>query len=388
MTDTTAHHAADAFLRASDAPWLLIGHLPGLGDHRWQALVDHLPDPLELLDFDVATLKALGLKPPAREAILAWQHGDTNQPTLARAMAAWQRCEALNIQRLHWADPDYPALLRETHGAPPLLYLAGQRDVLSRPQLAMVGSRKATRAGLEHARQFARALTERGFVVTSGMALGIDGAAHQGALDANGATIGVLGTGIDVPYPAAHRALARAIPERGALLSEYPPGTRARAGHFPRRNRLISGLSQGTLVVEANLKSGSLITARLALEQGREVFAIPGAINNPQVRGCHRLIRQGATLVETVDDIEEELASWGPPSTGPADSSAEASPPPIPEHLGAREQQILRALEFETCSTDALCERTGLTADVLMQSILMLELEGLILTVPGGYQRG
>ncbi|MEQ5835944.1 DNA-processing protein DprA [Marinobacter sp. NFXS9] len=383
MTDTTLS-PADAFLRDPCSPWLLLAHLPGLGERRWQAILDHLPDPSELLTLDPASLRTIGLPPLARAGVLAWQQGDPDHPAMQDAQACWHRLKDQAIQVIHWGQPNYPSALRQIHGAPPVLYLKGQRDLLSRPQIAIVGSRNATRSGLDHARQFARALAERGFVVTSGMALGIDGAAHQGALDVGGTTLAVLGTGVDVVYPAAHRGLAAAIPENGALLSEFPPGTRARAGHFPRRNRIISGMAQGTLVVEAGLRSGSLITARLALEQGREIFAIPGSIHNPLARGCHQLIRQGATLVESVQDIEEQLAAWGPPAPAPAPSEDE---PVVPEHLGAEAQAVFRALAFDPCSTDDLCDRTGLSADALLQAILMLEMDGLVLTVPGGYQR-
>ncbi|TBW56470.1 DNA-protecting protein DprA [Marinobacter halodurans] len=383
MTDTTLS-SNDTFLRDHRSPWLLLAHLPGLGERRWQAILDHLPDPSELLTLDPASLRTIGLPPLARAAVLAWQQGDPEHPAMQDALACWQRLEAHTIDVIHWAQSDYPAALRQIHGAPPVLYLKGRRDLLSRPQIAIVGSRNATRSGLDHARQFARALAERGVVVTSGMALGIDGAAHQGALEAGGSTLAVLGTGVDVAYPAAHRRLAAAIPERGALLSEFPPGTRARAGHFPRRNRIISGMAQGTLVVEAGLRSGSLITARLALEQGREIFAIPGSIHNPLARGCHQLIRQGATLVESVQDIEEQLAAWGSAAAEPLPVDEE---PDVPAHLGADARTVFGALAFDPCSTDDLCDRTGLSADVLLQAILMLEMEGLVLTVPGGYQR-
>lgn len=382
--------SASAFFADSDSPWLLLSHLPGLGAARWQAILDHLPDPLELLTLDEPTLKSIGLPPKARAGVLGWQQGDLKETSLTQALQTWQRVREQGDGIIHWGQPDYPALLREIHGAPPVLYLRGQRAVLSRPQLAIVGSRNATRAGLDHARQFARALAERGFVITSGLALGVDGAAHRGALDAAGATLAVLGTGVDMPYPAAHRELAQAIPAQGALLSEFPPGTPPRAGHFPRRNRIISGMSQGTLVVEASLRSGSLITARLALEQGREVFAIPGSIHNPLARGCHRLIRQGASLVESVEDIESELTAWWQPAQRPAEPALPGTghqQPPIPAHLDPQEQQVLRALDYDPCSTDDLCERADLSAETLMQSLLLLEMEGLVLTVPGGYQR-
>jgi DNA processing protein len=206
-------------------------------------------------------------------------------------------------------DGRYPPLLREIPQAPPVLFVHGDPDCLRVPQLAMVGTRNPTPSGRETARQFAAHLAGAGMIITSGLALGIDAAAHQGALAGGGRTIAVMGTSLDRVYPAKHRDLARAIAERGALVSELPTGTPALAENFPRRNRLISGLALGVLVVEAALQSGSLITARLALDQGREVFAIPGSIHNPLAKGCHALIRQGAKLVETANDIVEELGA-------------------------------------------------------------------------------
>lgn len=380
---------APSFFDDPDSAWLLLSHLPGLGANSWQAILDHLPDPLELLSLNAATLKSVGLPPQARMGVLAWQQQDLEQDAVRAAHTTWKNVREQGIALVHWGHADYPPLLREIHAAPPLLYLRGQREILTQPQLAIVGSRNASRAGLDHARQFARALAERGFVITSGLALGVDGAAHRGALDAGGRTLAVLGTGVDVAYPAAHQTLVQDLLPQGALISEYPPGLPPRAGHFPRRNRIISGMSRGTLVVEASLRSGSLITARLALEQGREVFAIPGSIHNPLSRGCHQLIRQGASLVESVADIEEELSAWWQSDSQP-DEAAEDTPREqalIPEHLDVREQQVLAVLDFDPCSTDALCDRSGLSADALMQSLLLLEMEGLVATVPGGYQR-
>jgi DNA processing protein len=206
-----------------------------------------------------------------------------------------------------WADTDYPPLLREIPAPPVVLYVIGDRQSLSHPQFAIVGSRNPTPMGRENAHAFAKTLAGAGLTITSGLALGIDGAAHRGALDAGGKTIAVVGTGLDRVYPARHRDLAHAVVQQGALVSEFPLGTPPKSENFPVRNRIISGLSLGTLVVEAAVQSGSLITARLATEQGREVFAIPGSIHSPQARGCHALIRQGAKLVETAQDILEEL---------------------------------------------------------------------------------
>ena len=210
-----------------------------------------------------------------------------------------------------WDQPGYPPLLAQLEDAPPLLFVAGDPSILERPQLAMVGSRRASRPGLDTAGAFSRSLARAGFVITSGLALGVDGAAHQAALDVGGRTVGVLGTGLENFYPQRHRALARAMIDQGsAVVSEFPLDTPARAEHFPRRNRIISGLALGVLVVEASVASGSLITARLAAEQGREVYAIPGSIHHPGARGCHQLIRDGAVLVESVQHILETLAGW------------------------------------------------------------------------------
>ncbi|PVY77449.1 DNA protecting protein DprA [Tamilnaduibacter salinus] len=365
--------------------WHLLARLPGIGPQRWQALLDNLDDPATLFNDDAHTLRSMGLPPEARRTVQAWQSGDHHHDAIADALRDHSEAQRLGLTVLTRADPRYPASLEAIHAAPPLLYVRGDPDWLSRPQVAIVGARKATRAGLDHARQFARVLAERGWVVTSGLALGVDGHAHQGALEGGGGTLAVLGTGADVPYPKAHGRLRERIVEQGALVSEFPPGTRPHAGHFPRRNRLISGLSQGVLVVEAGLRSGSLITARLALEQGREVFAVPGAIHNPQARGCHQLIRQGAALVESVDDIEAELSEWWQPANTP--EPAPAPTPAIPDHLEARERQVLSVMETEASSTDQLCDRTGLDADQLMQAILLLEMEGLVRTVPGGFER-
>ena len=370
------------FFQDAAAPWLILSRLPGLGPSRWQRLVDELDTPLQLLDLPAASLKGFALKPEAMDLLLAWQRQDQQYAPLAALIRSYQLARADGQTLLGWGDERYPPLLRHIHDAPRLLYVKGQLALLQSPQLALVGSRNATRMALEDASRFAAALVSQGYTVTSGLALGVDGAAHRGALAAQGGTIAVTGTGLDVPYPRAHVGLAVEIAERGLLVSEFPPGTGAKAGHFPQRNRIISGLSVGVLVVEASLKSGSLITARLALEQGREVFAVPGSIHNPQARGCHALIRQGATLVETVDDILEQLQGWSPLA-----APASASPPPCMGHLDEQAQRVLAVLDYAPASTDTLCALTGLRADQLMQALLTLEMDGLAYSVPGGYQR-
>lgn len=281
---------------------------------------------------------------------------------------------------LTFSDPAYPPLLREIADAPALLFARGELHVLSAPQLAVVGSRNPTTGGCETARAFSAHLARAGLVITSGLALGIDACAHEAALAAEGGTIAIAATGLDRVYPAAHRELAHRIADHGALVSEFPLGTPPRREHFPQRNRLISGLSLGVLVIEAALKSGSLITARLAAEQGREVFAIPGSIHSPLARGCHALIRQGAKLVETASDVLEELGALAqfvaapPAATGPAPLPAEA--------------ELLAHMGYDPVDADVLVERSGLTPGAVSSMLLHMELRGLVEARPGGkYQR-
>jgi DNA processing protein len=286
-------------------------------------------------------------------------------------------------------DPRYPDRLRQIERTPPSLFVLGDPEVLALPQLAIVGSRNPTPAGVDNAQAFAASLARAGLVITSGLALGIDAAAHQGALAAGGLTLAVCGTGLDRVYPARHRELARTIAQQGALVSEFPPGMPALAGNFPRRNRLISGLSLGVLVVEAALQSGSLITARLAGTQGREIFAIPGSIHNPLARGCHRLLREGAKLVESAQDVLEEI---GPVLGNPASALTPTGRTPpgdgAPEPQDSEYRALLEAMSFEPVRVDQLVERTGLAAEVLASMLLILELRGEVALVPGGaYQR-
>ena len=282
---------------------------------------------------------------------------------------------------------DYPPLVRETPGAPDALYVAGDVAALWQPQIAIVGSRNASHAGLANARSFARAFVAAGFAITSGLAEGIDAAAHSAALDAGGATIAVLGTGPDLVYPKRHRELAERIAANGALVSEFPPGTPGRPAHFPQRNRIIAGLALGTLVVEAGLRSGSLITARNASEQGRDVFAIPGSIHHPLARGCHRLIRDGAMLVETADEVIEALGPLAGRLGLHLRARLGASEPPsaaTPAPPDADRARLLAALGHETLGVDALVERTGFDLQALSSLLLMLELEGEIAAERGG----
>jgi DNA processing protein len=272
-------------------------------------------------------------------------------------------------------DAAYPPLLLETADPPLLLYTQGRVELLQAPSLAVVGSRNPTAQGSDNARAFARHLSQARLTVVSGLALGIDGAAHEGALDGPGSTIAVMGTGADRIYPARHRALAHRIAEHGLLLTEFDLGMPPLAENFPQRNRIIAGLARGTLVVEAALPSGSLSTARAAVEAGREVFAIPGSIHSPQSRGCHALIKQGAKLVEAAEDILGELR-WG---------TAERAATPA---ASAADTPLLQALGHEPATLDALGTRTGLGAAELNAQLLELELEGHVARLPGGlFQR-
>lgn len=364
--------------------WLALALLPYAGPQFWQHALDRWVNPETVLQSSSATLKAMGLREPGCAAVLAWQRRLDNDLFLRRIDEAEAVCAGLQVQLIAWTDPRYPPALRQIHGPPIALFVRGDAGCLGRRQIALVGSRRATRDGLDNARQFARALAARGLVVTSGLAMGIDGAAHEGALNGQGVTVAVLGTGIDTIYPAQHRQLAeRIVDGGGALVAEMPPGTPPRAGHFPRRNRIISGLSQGVLVVEASPASGSLITARLALEQGREVFAIPGSIHNPQARGCHGLIQAGARLVETVDDIAEELGPWDlEPVIEPQQPDPDEIVPPAGD-AGL----VWAGLGFDPRDTDDLANATGLEAGRLLQALLELELNGQVESTPAGYRR-
>lgn len=318
---------------------------------------------------------------------------------LARQLAAPMPAdmEALVQGSLEWvdapgrhivtlADPTYPQSLLTIADPPILLYVAGDPAYLQGPSLAVVGARNATPGGQENARAFARHLATHGWRVVSGLALGIDAAAHEGALDAgpDGAgTVAVMGTGIDRIYPARHRDLAHRIAAHGALVSEFPLGTSALPQHFPKRNRIVAGLARGVLVVEAAKQSGSLITARLAGESGREVFAIPGSIHSPLSRGCHALIRQGAKLVETAADITEELGGGPQPATRAAPrATAKLPDPALPDH------PLLDALGYDPLHLDAIQSRSGLDIADVQAQLVELELQGRIARLDDGrYQR-
>jgi DNA processing protein len=284
-------------------------------------------------------------------------------------------------------DPLYPTLLREIPNRPKVLYALGDIALLASPQLAIVGTRKPTPAGYTNAKHFSYHLAKLGLTITSGLALGIDGASHAAALQANGKTIAVLGSGLNHIYPARHSALAQKIAEHGLLLSEFPPDTPPLARHFPQRNRIISGLSYATLVIEATAKSGSLITAHFAADQGREVFAIPGAISNPQARGCHVLIREGARLVETVKDVVEELRPLLQLSLPfPIDTPTEAMPKLV-TGVDKKVSFVLKYIGFEPTSLDWICEQSGLPAYEVSAILTQLEMHGEVESSLFGFSR-
>ncbi|WP_047290176.1 DNA-processing protein DprA [Pseudomonas protegens] len=332
--------------------------LPELGPMRFQRLVQAFGCASKALSAPASAWRSLDLPPACSEARRSPQVRDG-----ARRALAWIDSQAQHL--LMWDQPGYPALLAQLEDAPPLLFVAGDPSILERPQLAMVGSRRASRPGLDTAGAFSRSLARAGFVITSGLALGIDGAAHQAALEVGGRTVGVLGTGLENFYPQRHRALARAMIDQGsAVVSEFPLDTPARAEHFPRRNRIISGLSLGVLVVEASVASGSLITARLAAEQGREVYAIPGSIHHPGARGCHQLIRDGAVLVESVQHILETLAGW------------QNLPPSAASPTGACTHPLLALLHVAPHSSEALASASGWPLPRVLAALTELEIEG------------
>lgn len=351
---------------ADRASWLAFSQIPGLGNEGMRRLLQTFGTPVHVFATPAHTLKQV-VRPAIAQAIAqGW-----DDAALAPAFA-WLADPNNAIVTL--ADPDYPQALLNIPDPPLLLYVKGNRALLNRPALAVVGSRNATAQGLSHAEAFAQAASAAGLCIASGLAHGIDAAAHRGGLREQGSSIGVVGTGLDKVYPAANRELAHRLAQQGALVSEYPLGTPPLAANFPRRNRIISGLSLGCLVVEAGLQSGSLITARMALEQGREVFAIPGSIHAPQSKGCHRLIKQGAKLVEHAQDILEELGCLG--------MAQSATTPASEQH------PLFAYLGFDPIDMDSLGQQSGLTIEALSAILLQLELAGSIAVLPGGlYQR-
>lgn len=351
------------------AAWLRLSLIPGLGDAGLRKLLLEFGSPGDALAGRLAVLTRFV---PAEIAAQIASGGNADAAALA---LEWLAAPANHIVTL--ADADYPQLLLQTPDPPPLLYVKGRRELLNRPALAVVGSRNATAQGTANAEDFARALSAAGLTITSGLAVGIDAAAHRGGLSEAASSIAVVGTGLDVVYPARNRELAHQLAERGALISEFALGTPPLGSNFPRRNRVISGMCRGCLVVEAALQSGSLITARLANEQGREVFALPGSIHSPLAKGCHALIKQGAKLVDSANDILEEL------NLGAAAPATRAT-----YELDADAARLLEQLGYDPCDFDSLCARARLGADAVSALLLKLELQGLVANLPGGrYQR-
>jgi len=351
-------------LDASLASWLKLTQISGLGNEGLRHLLQAFGSPEAILDASVTSLSQY-VKPSVAKAICEDIDG-----SLFDATAAWLNDPANSIITL--ADAGYPQALLNIADPPLVLYIKGRLDLLNVGSLAVVGSRNSTAQGARNAEAFAKAASESGLCIVSGMAHGIDTAAHKGGLQAAGSSIAVVGTGLDKVYPAANRELAHQLAQHGTIVSEFPLGTPPLASNFPRRNRIISGLSEGCLVVEASLQSGSLITARMALEQGREVFAIPGSIHSPQSKGCHSLIKQGAKLVESAQDILEEL--------GFASGAVKIG--------GSAEHPLLTQLGFDAVDIETLTQRSGLTIAELSAILLQLELDGAVATLPGGlYQR-
>lgn len=350
------------------AAWIRLTLVPGLGGAALRHLLQRFGSPAAVLGASQSELttvigEKLALRLRARESLVAVDQ------TLD-----WSEQEGHHVVTL--GDGAYPDRLLEIADPPPLLYVRGNPGLLRHEAVAIVGSRNATPQGRANAEAFARALSERGVTVISGLALGIDAAAHRGALEGRGSTVGVVGAGVDVVYPPRNADLFDALAARGAVVSEFPLGAPPLAGHFPRRNRLISGLSRGVLVVEAGLESGSLITARVGAEQGRDVFAVPGSIHSPLSKGCHALIKEGAKLVESVEDVLGELTPG---------AVAQRAAPTTSAHPG---ESLLEHLGHDPCNLDTLCRRSGLTADTVSAMLLQLELDGKVSSLPGGrFQR-
>jgi DNA processing protein len=344
---------------------LRLHRLPELGPKRFMTLMEAFGSASKAISAPASAWRALGLPATCAEARRVPEIRDGAGHALA-----WLDGPAQHL--LMWDQPEYPALLAQISDPPPLLFVAGDPSILEKPQLAMVGSRRASRPGMDTAAAFSRSLAGAGFVITSGLALGIDAAAHQAALDVGGQTVGVLGTGLENFYPQRNRRLAEAMIAQGsAVVSEFPLDAAPHASNFPRRNRIISGLSLGVLVVEASVASGSLITARLAAEQGREVYAIPGSIHHPGARGCHQLIRDGAALVETVEHILEALRGW---------QRLPLASEPVPVT-----HPLLRLLHAAPQTSEALADASGWGLSKVLAALTELEMDGRATCEHGGW---
>ncbi len=363
--------------------WLLLAHQPGMYSRLYNRLLDVLGSPEQIFSSNVATLEASSASSETANAISAAGRGSVSDAARTGLETCWQWLDADNHSILLRNDPAYPERLAVIPDPPPLLYVSGDPACLKAKMIAMVGSRRPSADGRRNARCFASELAALGLGVCSGLALGIDGESHAGALQAKGVTVAVLGTGIDVVYPARNTKLFEDIAVNGALVSEFNPGTPPLPPHFPRRNRIISGLSLGVLVVEAGLQSGSMITARMALEQGREVFAIPGSIHNPMAKGCNRLIGQGAKLVQDVADICEEFedlmqqAALNRPGLQASSSQA------LPKELA----RVLAAIGHDPVTVDVLLPETGMTVEKITALLAELEMTGLVRRGQRGYSR-
>lgn len=355
--------------------WLAAAQLPGVGPvtvHRWLSFFKKI------------------------EAVFSASQSEWTQAGVTEKQQAiikatpWEKvqkdldwCQAHDCHMLSWDDERYPALLREISDPPLVLLVRGDPALLTKPQIALVGSRNPSIMGREMAGLFAQSLAKAGLVITSGLAIGIDAVCHRGALSVQGKTLAVLGSGVNSIYPVSNRKLAEQIIAEGALVSEFMPDEMAKARNFPRRNRIISGLSLGVLVIEAALKSGSLITAKYAIEQNREVFAIPGSIRNPLARGCHQLIHQGAKLVEKAEDILEELGAFRAVTEEKNNSLPESNI----GKLDVKSKRLLTKIDYEATPFDVIIQRSGLTASEVSSMLLTLELLGFVQKGRGGYSR-
>lgn len=349
---------------------LALNRMDQVGPRTVMKLKERWPNLKELFALSIAEMEQAGL--PSR---LAQTLGQFNF-NLIREDLNWQKASS-DHYLLTWESPEYPALLKEIADPPIVLYAQGQLSALNQPTLAIVGSRNPSITGSENAKQFSKELAAHGITIVSGLALGVDAQAHLGCLAAQGQTIAVLGTGIDCIYPRRHLKLAEQIRENGLVISEFPLKSPPIAGHFPRRNRIISGLSLSTLVIEAAIKSGSLITARMAIEQNRDVLAIPGSIHNPLARGCHYLLQQGAKLVTSINDVLNELRLDTP--AFPTDKSIFS--------LASESENLVKFIGFETTSIDQMIVRSGFSIEQITNELAELELQGTITAVPGGYIR-
>ena len=384
MNTIRTESARTAVQQTTLESWLSLSHISGLGPATFISLLNEFGTADAVLDASRKQLSSLSIKTDIIDALTNRRNPDIS--SRIDIDLEWAQQHDHHIITLF--DERYPEQLKQLNDAPPVLYVRGDPDFLRQPQLAMVGTRNPSAAGRNTAKEFASHLSSVGITITSGLASGIDGVSHEGALTGLAGTIAVVAHGLDIVYPAQHQNLAQRICENGAVLSEMPIGTQLQPGLFPRRNRLISALSLGTLVVEAALKSGSLITARLAMEQNKEVFAIPGSIHNPMARGCHQLIRQGAKLVESADDILEELpltTTENKPYPRKSGRNIPEKPKDTHKTLDRDHQKLLKCLDYEPASIDELVTRSNFNAAEVASMLLIMELEGIVVCQAGRY---